>query len=356
MDNEKQQNAGISSARSERPLRHEVAIPATIIGRESAPVECEIRDLSSTGMSLAMQLQIPDTMDDPLGEGCKAEVAFTPDPEHAPVDKISLPVQIMWRHPQGVGIRFLKSNNTLRAALSTVARNAVDSRLNDLAGSNRFSPVEQRKILSACRKSLEKLLPNIIWALRTDVSRRLRLFAEDASPEDASETRAEADQIDEHASAIDRTIEIGFFRSFARSVDLDQTYELKFADVISTPAPDANDDTLDVVGEQATEHVAAITAMAHVAEERYKSKLFELNIRLKDVVGHRMDNESNPLYPTAACRLFWDGTLEYCSSPRVRRHLHDAITARVVPLLGEIYDELHKILNAHGVPSAFDRQ
>ena len=159
MDNGKQQNAGISSARSDRPLRHEVSIPATIIGRESAPVECEIRDLSSTGMSLAMQLQIPDTMDDPLGEGCKAEVAFTPDPEHAPADKISLPVQIMWRHPQGVGIRFLKSNNTLRAALSTVARNAVDSRLNDLAGSNRFSPAEQRKILSACRKSLENCCP-----------------------------------------------------------------------------------------------------------------------------------------------------------------------------------------------------
>lgn len=96
--------------------------------------------------------------------------------------------------------------------------------------------------------------------------------------------------------------------------------------------------------------------MAHIAEEPYKSKLFELNIRLKDVIRHRMDNESNPLYPTGACRIFWDATIEYCDSRRVRRHLKEAITARVIPLLGEIYDELHKTLSAHDVPSAFDRK
>ena len=354
MDEGKRQRLGAMDTRSDRPLRHEVAIPATIVGQKSAPVECEIRDLSSTGMSLVMQLQLPDSADDPLAEGREARVAFTPDPEHAPADEVSLPVRIMWRHPQGVGIRFLESNDELRTTLRTVARNAVDARSTGTAGRSRLSPAAQRKILSACRKSLEKLLPNIIWALRADVSRRLRLFAEGASPEEAHAALTEADRIDEHASAIGRTIEIGFFRSFAKAVDLDQTQEMRFADVNPVLTVEAGDAELKVVGTKAAEHAATIAALAHVAEERYKSKLFELNIRLKDVVAHRMDNESNPLYPTAACRIFWDATIEYCNSRRVRRHLQEAITARVVPLLGEIYDELHKTLNAHDVPSAFD--
>ena len=354
MDNGKRQDADLPGARSDRRLRHEVVIPATITGQQSAPVECEIRDVSSTGMSLAMQLQLPDTSDDPLAEGCEARVEFTPDPEHAPVDKVSLPVRIMWRHPQGIGIRFLESSDELQTTLRTVARNAIDTRSNGSGDRSRFSPAVKRKTLSACRKSLEKLLPNIIWALRTDVSRRLRLFAENVSPEEARAAQTEADRIDEHASAIGRTIELGFFRSFAKAVDLDQTHEMRFADVIPDATVEATDGELKVVGTKAAEHTATISALAHVAEERYKSKLFELNIRLKDVVGHRMDNESNPLYPTAACRIFWNATIEYCNSRRVRRHLQEAITARVIPLLGEIYDELHMTLNVHDVPSAFD--
>lgn len=211
MDNDKSQTRHASSARSDRSLRHAVSIPATIIGKASAPVDCEIRDLSNTGMCLAMQLHLPDANEDPFAAGREAEVAFTPDPDHAPANKISLPVQIMRKHPKGVGIRYLQSNATLKAALNAVVRSAVDSREAEFIDHNRFSPAQQRKILGACRKTLDKLLPNIIWALRTDLTRRLRLFPEDATSEDARKARAEADQIDERANAIARTIEIGFF-------------------------------------------------------------------------------------------------------------------------------------------------
>lgn len=354
MDDGKRQNQHAGNGRSDRSLRHAVAIPAVIIGKESAPVDCEIRDLSSTGMCLAVQLYLPDTNDDPLAAGREAHVAFAPDPDQAPADKISLPVQIMRRHPTGVGIRYLERSDQLNTALKTAVRSTVDARVVELAGHHKFTPVQQRKILGACRKTLEKLLPNIIWALRTDLSRRLRLYAEDAAPDDGHKARAEADEIDERASAIGRTIEVGFFRRFAEAVDLDQTQELKFADLTAHRADESNDGGLEFVGDQTIEHAAVITALAHVAEERYKSKLFELNIRLKDVVGHRMDNELNPLYPSAVCRTFWEATIEYCDSPRIRRQLRAAISERVVPLLGEIYDELHKTMNAHDVPSAFD--
>ena len=69
---------------SDRRLRHEVTIPASIIGRKSAPIECEIQDLSSTGMCLAMQMQIPDKQSDPLAAGRNASIVFAPDPVYAP--------------------------------------------------------------------------------------------------------------------------------------------------------------------------------------------------------------------------------------------------------------------------------
>ena len=350
----KRQDLDSPALRSDRPLRHEVAIPASIIGRKSAPIECEIRNISSTGMCLAMQLQIPDKQGDPLAAGREASIVFAPDPEHAPADTLTLPVQVMWRHPQGVGIRFLALNDRSRAALSTIARTAVDSRAAKITDGRAFSPAEQRKIVGACRKSIDKLLPNIIWAMRTDVSRRLRLFAEEAAPDEAAKARAEADLIDENATAIGRTIEIRFFRSFAKAADLEQTQELKFSDVTPDAGPDT-DGQLDVIDDQAVEQAAMITALAHVADGHYKSSLFELNVRLKDVVGHRMDNESNPLYPTAACRTLWEATIEFCDSPRVRRHLQRAIRARVVPLLGELYETLHKTLDEQGVRHALDQ-
>jgi hypothetical protein len=343
-----------AASRNDRRLRHEVAIPASLVGPASAPVECEIRDLSSTGMCLAMQLQIPDKDGDPLAAGREASIVFAPDPEHAPAATVTLPVQIMWRHPQGVGIRFLDLDERSRSALAVIARRAVDARTRESTGGRAFTPEQQRKIMGACRKSLEKLLPNMIWAMRTDTARRLRLFAEDAAPGEAGKARADADLIDENANAIARTIDIRFFRSLAKAADLDQTQELKFADI----APEAGHDPggpLGVIDEEAVERAAMITALAHVAEERYKSTLFDLNVRLKDVVGHRMDNDSNPLYPTAICRTCWESTIEFCDSPRVRKQLQSAITSRVVPLLGELYDTLHETLDEQGVPHAFDQ-
>ena len=100
----KRQDLDSPAPRSDRRLRHEVTIPASIIGQRSAPIECEIRDLSSTGMCLAMQLQIPDKEGDPLAAGRDASLVFAADPEHAPADTVTLPVQIMWRLPQTVGV------------------------------------------------------------------------------------------------------------------------------------------------------------------------------------------------------------------------------------------------------------
>ena len=347
------QDFGSHAPRSERRLRHEVSVPAFIVCQSGIAIECEIQDVSSTGMGVATQLQVPHDLRDPLATGSEAFIVFAPDSKHAPAATVNLLVKIMWRHQQCVGLRYLEVTARSRAALSTIARRAVAARNAASSRGRTLSSKDQRRIIGASRKTLDKLLPNAIWAMRTEVSRRLRLFAEGAAPHEAAKARADADLIDAHADAICRTIEVRFFRSFAKAADLEQTRELKFADVASDIYTDANE-KLDVVADQIVECESTITALAHNAEERYKSILFELNIRLKDVVGRRMDTESNPLTPTAACHIFWDAVTEFCDSRRVRRQLKDAITARVIPLLGELYEALHETLDAQGVPRPYE--
>jgi hypothetical protein len=207
-----------------------------------------------------------------------------------------------------------------------------------------------------CRKTVEKLLPNIIWTLRTETTRRLRQGAETAAPQVARDARAEADALDEKANAIGRTIEREFLQAFAETSDLDQTIELTVAPMFlkrpaaqTTPTPD-----VDILSAETIDQDATVIAIAHAAAERYKLKLFQLNVRLANVIGHPLDAESNPLVPLTACRLFWRATVSYCDSPRVRRCLNDTLRTRIVPLLGEVYEALDKSLDDDHVPHAFD--
>ena len=336
-------------------VRHEVAIAAVITDRKQTPIKCTIEDVSSTGMSLRLEMRTPEPGREPLPQGTEAKIEFAPDPEDAPADKITVPVQVMWRTPVGAGIRFLRVSEQLRSALRSIAQAAVQSRA-DSPERVRDTEAHQRKIMLACRKTLEKLLPNLIWALRTETSKRLRTMADTAPPAAAKEARAEADLIDEKANAIGRTIERQFMQSFVQTSDLEQTQELVLAPLIlKKTAAKTEGPTVKIVAEQAAEQNATLVAIAHAAEERYKLKLFELNVRVANVIGHPLDNKSSPLVPTNACRILWQATVDYCDSPRVRRALQEAMRARVVPLLGELYEALDKTLDQEGVERAFNR-
>lgn len=44
--------------------------------------------------------------------------------------------------------------------------------------------------------------------------------------------------------------------------------------------------------------------------------------------------------------------MEFCDRPRIRASLKDAITAGILPLLSELYDDLNKTLDGEDVPRA----
>lgn len=333
-------------------VRHAVSVPAVLESPRTTPLRCEIRDLSSTGMYLGIGLRVPRVGPDPLAEGSDLRLRLAPDPG-APDAYVPFDVHVMWRTSSALGVSFGELDATQRSALRRIAQLAVRERAHGGEPEGQLPRGERRRIAAACRRVIEKHLPNMIWSVRTDLARRLRRLAIE-NPAEAGAARRDADRVDQSANAIALTVERQFLQCFAEACDLDETQEMSVALLAAASAAGGEDKPVSLMGEDASDRIAAITAIAQTAAERYKTPLFELNLRLKDVVGRRMDGDGNPLNPLPACHLLWSCVVEYCDSPLVRRGLCDVIRVRVVPLLGDLYADLHAALDAEGVPAAFD--
>jgi hypothetical protein len=334
-------------------MRHEVSLPAIIIDRSVGPMACAIEDISSTGMLLSLELFMAEPGREPLKAGTRADLEFAPEGDDAPTDNVSVEVEVMWRTPVAVGVRFVNIDDALRGALRKVVAAAVASRGGMSNERREQLEAVRRRILLACRKTVQRLLPNIIWSMRSEVTKRLRAMADGATPDDARVARSEADAIDEKANAIGRTIERQFLQSYAEASDLDQTQELTVRHLAST-FTGKKDGKPKLVGANVSDRNARILAIGLAAEERYKKQFFSLNVRLANVIGHPIEAESNPLVPGNACRIMWEATISHCDSPRVQRCLQQAMQQRIVPLLGELYDALEKTLDEEGAQRIFD--
>jgi len=342
-------------------MRHQVSIPAVITDRLGNRLKCVIEDISATGMLLAIDMvQAREIFADErnrelLKQGTTANIAFAPDPIGAPNDRIAVNVHIMWRAPVAAGVRFLEQSPALRAALLSIARAAVSARIDETERKRHDLTPTQRETMRACRKTVQKLLPNMIWAMRTELSKRLRLPNEHPHPAEAEAARVEADQLDAKAMAVTRTIEQQVLQGFSEASDLEQTQELTLAQLQSTWAGQRPKEAdMGMVNEFELEQDTRVSAVAHTIEERYKTKFFELNVRLANVLGHPLDQHANPLVPSSICRIFWHAVTAYCDSPRIQKALQHVMLLAVGPLIGELYAALNVTLDEHGAQRIFD--
>jgi hypothetical protein len=289
-------------------------------------------------------------------QGTLAMLEFAPDPELAPTDKVVVEVRVMWRAPVAVGVRFTSTPPALRSALKAIAEAAVIARLDESEKRRRDLSPAQRRVLQACRKTVQRLLPNLVWVARTELCNHLRLHARQGSPAETQEATAAADLLDAKAMAITRTIELQVLQGFAEASDLEETQELTLMQLKATRSGrrGGEDDALGMVSDHDTDRGARIAALAHTVEERYKSQVFELNVRLANVIGHPLDPNTNTLLPGTICRILWQAITDHCSSPRVHKTLQQIMLEDVMPLIGELYQALNETLDAEGAERILD--
>ena len=88
---------------------------------------------------------------------------------------------------------------------------------------------------------------------------------------------------------------------------------------------------------------SSLAAIAHTVHERYKTKYFELDVRLANVLGHKLDAKSNALRPDNLCGIVWRAIIEYCDSDRVQLALKQVILTDIAEAdvtLGSSGDDL----------------
>ena len=331
-------------------LRHEVSLDALAVDPKCGNIECRINDLSASGMALSTELFAPAPGAEPLKPGVDIKLKFTPG-EAQPA--VAAAATVMWRTPTAFGLKFKDIDGPLNEALRSIARSAVESRLGESTQNRREMTAEQRKIIRDCRRTLQKLVPNIIWTLRTDLAAQLRTAAQTADAAVKLALSQDAERIDQESANIGRAIEHEFLQGFADATDMDETQELSLA-LIAAASTDTRAGDASLEDEREVKDQAIITALGHSAEERFKVVYFELDVRLANIVGHALNREVNSLAPAVACKILWKGITRSHDSAGVQTYLRKAMQNRTIPLLGELYDALHKTLDEAGADSYFD--
>jgi len=256
-------------------------------------------------------------------------------------------------------VRFVKLTGEQRRALRTLAVLAVESRArsNDAEDKSRSPGVKfnGRVIMSACLKVIERRLPNMVWTLRTELVKRLRAMGAGESHEVGNSARSDADQIEAKASAIARTVERRVIRTFAEVGGLDDTQQLVLAHLKRPGAgvKAAAGEKLGLVKDKALESSVAMNATCQRFETELAGRSFDVNVRLANVLGRRIDEIENPLVPAVMCRMLWQSVIEYCESPRMHTCLHSTLVRDIMPLISELYDQLDETLDAQGVPDSY---
>jgi len=352
--------------RRRKHLRHDVDVRGRILGAGNEVIDCRIHDLSSSGMLLGYEVLVPEGGREPLREGSSVRLRFAPDADRAPDYFIDIDVQIMWRTPHGVGVRFLELDQEQRRALRSLAAAAVARRRREQEEASRRGArapaYNKAKVMSDCRKTLERHLPNMLWTLRTEVQRRLRQSAVD-SPEQREEALAEVAVLESKANAIGRSVERQLMLAVAELSGLDSTQELVFTGTGSrvvaaatgagAGASGRGSAEMDMVDSERVASTAALAATVQYIEDQLKSRAFELNVRLANVLAQKLDTQTNPMLPARLCRTLWEAISEHADNARIHRCLREVFRVRLLPLLSDLYGDLHKTLDRHDVPGAF---
>ena len=172
-------------------------------------------------------------------------------------------------------------------------------------------------------------------------------------PAEARAVNEEADLLEQKAMSITRTVEMQILQGFSEASDLEETQELTLTQLRSTLGGSSST-RLGMQNDADADSGARIAAIAHTVEERYKAQVFELNVRLANVIGHPLDAETNTLLPGTICRILWRAITHHAKSARAHKTLQRVLLDDVVPLIGELYQAINETLDDEGAGRIFD--
>ena len=333
-----------------RAMRHETSVPGRIVDYQNSELYCTALNISATGMRLELEASAPEIGKTPLKKGTFATVWLEDEQAEAGAEReLELAVEIMWRTVVSCGVRFRDMTPAQRDRLEAIVEAAVRNRIGAVAVARERLGSGQLQVFQACRDTVRKKLPNILYSMRIELINRLKERKKQAGDEAKLELQSAIAAFERAMLDISTTIENEFLASFEEAADLDVTQELKLDDLADTVS------LASILGasprrKPAKTYDGNLEGLAHRIDEKLKKHFFELSVRMANVMGHTLDESANSLTPKTATRIFWSGVVEHCDNKSVKRELQSVLFRDITPLLDELYDALDEVLDRHNVP------
>ncbi len=324
---------------------------ATLVNRQGLSLPCKIRDFCLTGMAITWPEQGKDVtaLGSLFNKGDIVTIGFSC--QVSPGEKsYKIDASIARSLTDGLGLAFASPDPQALQALRTLAEDFERTQVvaNFPAGDDKFVDDGQRIDLAGLLPRLRGLCERHLKHQYTIFNGQVEqlLFRQAKNAKSNSESTSVLDAI----PAVTKRREQIAGAATARILQAIESPGINATPQRPEATPKPNlEGTLSLLGKDEFEDLLALADIISRAEQRYKTKLFELEQRFSQIYRRTIDRANDPLAPTALCNAFANSLQEVGLSETQRRAAYYAFQDAIIPLLGTLYDDVNQLLIDSGV-------
>lgn len=240
-------------------------------------------------------------------------------------EHFALPAEVRRSQPDGIGLRFIETQETLVTSLQRLARQLGAKRLNVLPRSVRESATQQ------FTEDAEVGFAELCEAFLTRVFSPATMASGERKGEDSPES---------FATDLKRLANL---RPFWRDALL-RGWRNALGELFAEAPKDSSRPELSVVDKRQFENWLEIQQIANRLGELYRSEIFRLNQYLGQVIRRPIEDRQNPVSPTGLCQLLHDFQERESREGGLEKahllQLNAAFEATLATILGRLYERL----------------
>lgn len=318
------------------PLYHDAMLSGGVLEGHL----CRIRDFCRGGLFLSvdgMATELQYSPDRPLARGDAVTVHFLAKAAGRPVT-FAMKATVARVLSKGLGVMFIDPEAEALEALEQLARECPGPTDSAVVGTSRYDAQ-----LVSCGALAERHIVSICSALALRGEQALFAAARDAHSNNAQRILFEAQtalaqQSDDWRRRVIQMVRRRLTALRGLPVEDEPTSAVK------TAAAD-----LSLVDKREFEEFLAGAELIDRIEPRFKTVLFELEERLKAMLGRTPDRSENPFAPATVCAAFTEALRDVTHDLDALRVLYTALGDTLAALLGSLYSDLNENLKAAGV-------
>lgn len=316
-----------------------IDLSTLLTSKKMPPKICRMRDYCDGGMLLVCSegFAAPSAAD-PFGPGDALELRFTVESADGK-QRCQVKAKVARVLEGSLGVAFDHIDPQVLTALHQVSDDAQQHNRHT-PQQGRIDPQLARDLLRQVRQQAESKLAGMLGQFFAAVGAELTAAAERAS--NNHEEGALFEQIKE--VKVRQTP----LKAHYRSRLLERFDACAAGEVTANQAAKAKQRLSATEKEEFDDWLVMVT-LIHRADDRFDEPLYELSLRLSEVMGAHLNKETNPVAPAAICRAFHAACGEVRPSLHLRQLIFGLFDKHYLTRLGGFYHDLNQLFIDQGV-------